>query len=190
VESWRPLFAAERLRNAAFKELGLRPAGSVSPVVRELAKKKKIRMTSPQLKFTFKRSEIRDRIKEFSRESLADVECFKVTLDLTEAMARREIENERARAWATADLAGLAALPPLPNPGLPCAMAIANAQVARDLVPADIREQLIAKWLEAAEAGLAANQTTFAVVGFGKLTRPDGYLDRLRAKGYSIESPQ
>ena len=59
----------------------------------------------------------------------------------------------------------------------------------RDLVPADIREQLIAKWLEAVDVSLAANQTTFAVVAFAKLTRPEGYLDRLRAKGYRVESP-
>lgn len=190
VESWRPLFAADKLREAAFEELGMTGGGSVSAAVANLAKKSKIKMTSPQLKFTFKRSEIRSRIKEFARESLGDEECFRITLDLTEALARRDVENARARAWATGDLAGHAALPPLPNPNLACTMAIMDAEVARDLVPADIREQLMTKWLDAANASLAANQTTFAVVPFGKLTRPNGYLDRLKAKGYSIESPQ
>jgi hypothetical protein len=161
--------------------------GSVSGVVADIAKKRKIKTTSPQLRFTFRRSEIRGRIKEFSRQPLDDVECLRTTLDLTDALARREVEHARARAWATGDLEGHAALPPLPNPDLPCAMAIVSAEVARDLVPADVREQLVAKWLEAADAGLDANQTTFAVAPFGKLTRSDGYLDRLRARGYSVE---
>lgn len=190
VESWRPLFAADKLKDAAFKELGMVGGGSVAAAVAKLARKNKIRMNAPQIKATFKRSEIRARIKEFSRESLGDEECFRVTLDLTEALARRDVETARARAWATGDLAAHAALPPLPNPTLPCAMAVMDADVARDLVPADLREQLMVKWLDAADASLAANQITFSVVPFGKLTRPEGYLDRLKARGYSVESPQ
>ena len=84
----------------------------------------------------------------------------------------------------------LASLPPLPNPGLPCVAAILSSQVARDLVPADVRDQITARWLEAAEAALSANSSTFAVVPFGKLTRAGGYLELLQARGYAVESPQ
>jgi hypothetical protein len=190
VENWRPLFAADRLRKAAFDELGMRPGGAVAEVVEKIAKRRKIRVTRPQLTFTFKRSEARERIREFSRESLADVECLAATLALTEALAKRDVENARARAWARGDLAALQALPELPNAHLPCIMAVVNAQVTRDLVPADVRERGITTWLAAADAALATNPSTFAVVPFGKLTRPDGYLDRLRARGYVVESPQ
>jgi hypothetical protein len=158
--------------------------------VQRLIKKHKLKVNAPMLTFTFKRDELRGRLKEFSRESLADRECFATTLDLTEALANREIENERARAWATADLDGLAALPALPNPYLSCVMAVMNAQVARDLIPADIREQATVKWLEAVDASLAKNASTFAVVNFPKLTRAEGYLDRLRARGYLVQAPQ
>jgi hypothetical protein len=190
IESWRPLFAADKLRKAAFKDLGMREAGAVWEVVGELAQKRKIRVNAPTLKFTFKRSELRDKIKEFSRESLADQECFATTLDLTEALARRDVETARARAWATGDLQALAALPALPSPYLPCAMAVMNAQVARELIPADIRQRVFDLWIDAAERSLAANHITFAVVPFGKLTRADGYLARLREKGYLIEPPR
>ena len=190
VEEWRPIFAAHKLRKAAFDELKLRESGMVWDVVGKLARQKKITVTTPTLTFTFKRDDIRAKIKEFSRESLADVECFATTLDLTEALSDRDTENSRARAWATGDLQTLAGLPPLPNPSLPCVMAVMSSQVAREVIPGDIREQLYVLWIGAAEHSLAAHQTTFAIVPLAKLTRDDGYLSRLAAKGYLIEAPR
>jgi hypothetical protein len=189
VESWRPLFAADRLRRAAFDELDYLEGWPVRRTLDKLARKRKIRRTAPVLTYTFKRSELRDRIRDFSRESLADVACFASVLDLTEALARRDIEEARVRAWARGDVAGLAALPALPNAAVPCATAMLNSQVARDLVPADVRERLTEKWLEAADAALTTNASTLAVVPFDKLTRPGGYLARLRARGYQVEDP-
>jgi len=190
VEEWRPIFAAHKLRKAAFDELKLRESGMVWDVVGKLARQKKITVTTPTLTFTFKRDDIRAKIKEFSRESLADVECFATTLELTEALSDRDTENLRARAWATGDLQTLAGLPPLPNPSLPCVMAVMSSQVAREVIPGDIREQLYVLWIGAAEQSLAAHQTTFAIVPLAKLTRDDGYLSRLAAKGYLIEAPR
>jgi hypothetical protein len=65
-----------------------------------------------------------------------------------------------------------------------------SSQVAREVIPADIREQLSALWTKAAEESLAANQTTFAIVPLTKLMREDGYLAGLREKGYLIEAPR
>jgi hypothetical protein len=190
VEEWRPIFAADKLRKRAYEELKLRDNGMVWEVVGKLARQHKIRVTTPMITYTIKRDEIRAKIKEFSRESLTDVECFATTLDLTEALSDRDTENSRARAWATGDLATLAALPPLPNPTLPCVMAMMSSQVAREVIPSDIREQLVALWTAAAEKTLAANQTTFAIVPLVKLMRDDGYLARLQARGYIIVSPR
>jgi hypothetical protein len=189
VESWRPLFAADKLRKAAFADLKLREGGAVWEVIGELAKKHKIPVTAPTMRFTIKRSEVRARLKEFSRESLPDVECFGTMLALTEALGDRDTQAARAHAWAIGDHETLAKLPLLPSPYLPCAMAVMSSQVARELVPADVRAQVHALWLAAAEKSLAANTTTFAIVPFVKLTRPDGYLAMLRAKGYLIEAP-
>jgi hypothetical protein len=190
VESWRPIFAADKLRRAAFDDLELRERGFIWDVIDDIAKKRKIRITEPKLTFTVRRDEVRAKLKAFSRESLADMECFAATLDLTEALARREIENARARAWATADLAELAALPPLPSPFLPCAMAFMNSQVARDVIPRDIGAQVEKLWIDTAGRALGENQTTLAVVSISKLLRADGYLSQLAAKGYVIEAPK
>jgi TraB/PrgY/gumN family len=189
VERWRPLFAAEKLRKAAFDDLKLREGGAVWEVIGRLAEKHKIKVTTPLLRYTFKRSEVRSKLREFSRESLPDVECFGTMLDLTEALADRETQAARAHAWAIGDHEALARFPVLPSPYLPCAMAVLSSQVAREVIPADIREQVHALWLEAAQKSLAQNSTTFAIVPFVKLTRRGGYLDMLRAKGYLTEAP-
>jgi hypothetical protein len=190
VEQWRPIFAADKLRREAIDDLKLRERGMVWEAVEKLAKKHKIATTTPNLKIKFPTSELKAKIKEFSRESIADTECFVSTLDLTEALTDSDTEAQRAHAWATADLATLESLPTLPNPYLPCAMALLNTTFAKQIVPADIREQLLALWIGAAEKSLGANQTTLAIVPLGKLLRADGYLDRLRAKGYLIEAPK
>jgi hypothetical protein len=189
VESWRPLFAADKLRKAAFDDLKLRESGAVWEVIGKLAEKHKIKVTTPMLRFTIKRSEVRAKLKEFSRESLPDVECFGTMLALTEALGDRATQDARAHAWAVGDTQALMNIPALPSPYLPCAMAVMSSQVARNLIPADIRNQVHALWLESAEKSLAANQSTFAIVPFVKLTRADGYLAMLRAKGYLIEAP-
>jgi hypothetical protein len=189
VEEWRPIFAAAKLRKEAFDDLGLRDSGMVWDVVGKLAKKRKIPVTTPNLKFTFHTRDLKAKIKEFSRESLPDTECFSVTLDLVEAVSDTVTQARRARAWATADLDTLDSLPPLPNPYVPCAMAVLGSEVAREIIPADIREQLYASWMTAAAKSLAANETTLAIVSLAKLTRAGGYLERLRARGYAVVAP-
>ena len=79
VESWRPLFAADKLLKAAHKDLKLREGGVVSEVIGKLAEKHKIKVTTPVMKYTIKRGEVRTKLKEFSRESLPDVECLGTT---------------------------------------------------------------------------------------------------------------
>jgi hypothetical protein len=190
IEKWRPIFAADKLRREAFDELGLRERGMVWEVVGKLAKKQKIATTTPDLHFVFHTDDLKSKIKEFSREPLADTECFAVTLTLTEAVADTATEERRARAWATADLETLNSLAVLPNPYVPCAMAVLGSQVAREILPADIREQLYKSWMDAANKALAANQTTLAIVPLEKLTREGGYLERLRAQGYEIKAPE
>jgi len=190
VEELRPIVAADKLRRAAFDDLGLRESGMVWEVVGKLANKFDIPVTTPTIKITFHTREIKDKLKEFSHESLPDTECFARTLDLTEAVSDTATEARRAQAWATADLETLESLPPLPNPFVPCAMALLSSTAAKELIPTDIREQIYASWTEAAARSLANNQTTLAIVPLAKLTRQGGYLARLRDRGYVVEPPK
>ena len=44
-------------------------------------------------------------------------------------------------------------------------------------------------WLDAVDAAFATNRSTFAVLSMRALLRPDGWLAKLRAKGYTVEEP-
>jgi hypothetical protein len=45
-------------------------------------------------------------------------------------------------------------------------------------------------WLDAAQTALTRNRTTFAVLSIRNVLSADGYLAKLREKGYTVEEPQ
>jgi hypothetical protein len=184
----RPFLVAEKLRNAAIKELQLGYGGSWGEVW-ELVEKKKIPVTKPTLGFTFKTDDLRGQIKAFSREKLADEECFARTVALTEALSNKQVEDARARAWATGDLAKLQELPPLPDPESSCDQAIVNALAMTTSVPRDLRQQMDELWFAAAGSALKKNDSTLAFLPMSALLGEHGYLESLRERGYEILAP-
>jgi hypothetical protein len=190
VERWRPIFAANKLREEAVDDLKLGSNSMVSDAVEKIGKKHKVPTTTPTLQFKFSSKDIRAKIKAFAREPLADTECFDATLSYVEAIADSDTMTQRATAWATGDVDTLVTLPKLPNAMLPCITAVMASQVAQDLVPQDIFAQVQKVWLDAAEKSLATNASTFAYLSLGDLTSDTGQLASLRAKGYLIEDPK
>lgn len=188
VEKMRPFLAAEKLRNAAIEKLQLGLGGSWGEVWQHVAEKK-IPVTNPSLEFTFKTDDLRREIKAFAREKLADEECFALTVELTEALSNKPVEEARARAWATGDLARLQELPPLPNPDPSCDQAIVNALAMTTTVPADLREQMDELWIAAAGNALTKNESTLAFVPMSDLLGEHGHLESLRNRGYGIRAP-
>jgi hypothetical protein len=188
VEKMRPFLVAEKLHDAAIKELQLGYGGSWREVW-EHVKEKKIPVTSPTLEFTFKTDDLRGQIKAASREKLADEECFAKTVELTEALSNRDVEDARARAWATGDLAKLQELPPLPDRDSSCEQAIVNALAMTTSVPTDLREQMDELWFSAASNALTKNESTLAFAPMSKLLGQHGYLESLRKRGYEILAP-
>ena len=188
VEKMRPFLVAEKLREAAIKELQLGYGGSWGEVW-EVVGKKKILVTNPNLEYTFKTEGLRSQIKKFSREKLADEECFARTVELTEALSNTEVEGARARAWATGDLAKLRELPPLPDPDSSCEQAILNALMMTTPVPTDVREQMDELWFAAAGNALTKNESTLAFLPMSTLLGDHGYLESLRKRGFEILTP-
>ncbi len=188
VEKMRPFLVAEKLHDAAIKELQLGGGGAWG-VVWELSEKKKIPVTYPTLGFTFKTDDLRGQIKAFSREKLADEECFARTVELIEALSNKPLEDARARAWGTGDLAKLQELPPLPDRESACDNAIVNALAMTTPVPTDVREQMDELWFAAAGKALTKNESTLAFVPMSDLLGDGGYLESLRKRGYGILAP-
>jgi len=146
-------------------------------------------VTTRSLEFTFKTDDLHGQIKAFGREKLADEECFARTVELTEALSNKQVEDARARAWATGDLAKLTELPPLPNPDPSCDQAIVNALAMTTPVPSDLHEQMDELWLAAAGNALTKNVSTLAFVPMSALLGEHGYLESLRRRGYAILAP-
>jgi hypothetical protein len=189
VEKMRPFLVAEKLREAAIRKLGLGHGGSWAEVWR-FVEKNQIPVTSPILELTFKTDDLRAQLKAASRQKLDDEQCFARTLDFTEALSHKQVEESRARAWATGDLAALQALPPLPDPASSCEQAILKALTMTTSMPADVRGQMDELWFGAADKALNKNQITLAFLPMSDLLGNQGYLEGLRKRGYEVLAPE
>jgi hypothetical protein len=94
----------------------------------------------------------------------------------------------RANAWAIGDVDALRKLP-LVDMDV-CGLDHMAPELLRKYHWDDVEGRIEATWLKAAEAAVASNKVSFATLPIGQLTRPDGYLSKLRAHGFQIEAPE
>lgn len=184
IEKWRPIFAAQELYSKALKKSNLTYSSVTWPVIKKIAKQNAVKITTPQLRVEI--DQPRAAIKEFKKSSLDDLECFAKTLERLETDL--EAMRSRANAWAVGDLEALRKLPPPDQRGA-CLNAIMNSQVVQQRGFQDMPERIRSAWMQSAEAALANNRSTFAMLSIGEMLRPDGYIARLQAKGYVVDAP-
>jgi hypothetical protein len=190
VEKLRPILAAERLRYAAFKKLRLRDSAMIWDVLSKIAYQHGIPVNAPKLVFTFPADEVHAKVKQLEKDEIADADCFDKTLELTEALGNRAVEEQRARAWATGDVEKLMSLPGLPGYSWPCQSAFMKAQSVSEYVPEDVGEKVTVLWVDTAGELLGKNESTLSVVSLSWLLQPNGLLERLRNRGYAIQPPE
>jgi hypothetical protein len=184
VEEWRPIFAAQELYRAALKKRDLVPYEGVWPRVEKLARKAKLRITEPGIELKVEKA--RSAIKEFKTTPLADVECFARTIQRLESDL--DLMRDRANAWAMGDVARLRELAPVARASA-CIGVVLQSSFMQERGYGDLLERVQAAWLAAAEQSLARNASTVAVLSIDEILKPDGYVARLRQKGYAIEDP-
>jgi len=184
VEKWRPIFAALALYDAALDKNRLTGATYVRKSVLKSAKRTHVAITTPSVQWPIDNP--RDAIKEFKSGSLDDSECFRLTLDrLATDLATM---TARANAWATGDVAALRKLPQSDQLAV-CAAALSETNLARSRGMTDLDARAEQSWLDAADAALDHNASTVAMLPMNHLLPQDGYLAKLKAKGYAIEAP-
>jgi len=184
IERWRPIFAAQELYEKAIEKSGLSSDNIVRPVVEEAAEEYKKPIIRPKIEVKIEKPKAI--IKEFSRSSLADIDCFSKTMDRLETDLSAMID--RGNNWAIGDVAGLKRLS-FTDQNQSCITALTNAAISQKTGFADIRQRSRAAWLSAADTALAKNKITFAILPMGDMLRPNGLLSSLREKGYVIEEP-
>jgi len=94
----------------------------------------------------------------------------------------------RANAWATGDVAKLRALAPIDN-ATACIEAVLDSQVLQQQGAAEWPARRAEAWVAAVEDALRRNASTVAVLSVDLILRPDGYVARLRQRGYVVEDP-
>ncbi len=150
----------------------------------KLARKQRVRITEPVV--DLKVTKARSAIKEFKTMPLSDVDCFARTIQRLEG--DMDLMRERANAWAVGDVPLLQRLAPVER-ARPASVPFSIRRCMRERGLADVPDRLRAAWVQAAEQALARNVSTVAVLSVDEMLRPDGYLARLRQRGYQIEDP-
>lgn len=184
IEKWRPIFAAQELYSKAIEKSELSYSNVVWPVVKKIANKNGIKITTPQIVVEIEKP--RAAIKEFKKSSLDDLDCFAKTLQRLET----DLESMRARAnaWAIGDVETLSKLAP-PDQNAACREAIMNSQVVQERGFQDVPTRMSRAWADAAERALTENKNTFAVLTISEMFRSDGYIAMLQSRGYVVEAP-
>jgi uncharacterized protein YbaP (TraB family) len=184
IEKWRPIFAAQELYSTAIKKSNLTYAGGVWPVVKKIAKQHDVKITTPQVLVEIEKP--RAAIKEFKKSSLDDIDCFAKTLERLETDL--DAMRLRANAWAVGDVEALRRLPP-PDQSGACLTAVMNSQVAQERGLHNVPERVENAWMEAVDRALGNNASTFAILSISQMLKPNGYIAKLQAKGYTVDAP-
>ena len=184
LERSRPMYAAGKLYQKAIEKSGMTSISPVTAVINDAAKKHNVKITpvivEPPL------GDVRAAVKELKQTRLADVDCFTKTIERIETDL--QAMRARANAWAAGDINAIRALPGNDQRAA-CEAAIKNASFLKTLGVENIAAQVEAAWMNAAEAALAKNASTVATLYMGNLIAPDGYLAKLKAKGYVVQEP-
>ncbi len=214
IEKYRPMVAEDKLNTAMSKEAWKAWKGirfiPVDSVVHKAAKKHNVRIhTLPAVKHRIKVEKPRAILKAARNMDLAEGECVGRNLARMEKRAAaglQAIDVAATNAWATGDLETLRAKV-VPDPDLQsedCTTAALDAatekptEISRGLDLFKQQEELSKlagqeaehNWVEAAEAALAKNVSTFAVLPIHLVTNEWVYIGNLKRKGYVVEYSQ
>lgn len=184
VESWRPIFAAQKLYAAAIDKSGMTGRSPWWDDIEKLAKQHHV----PRVPVTIELDVEKPRavVKQFKKAPVEDIECFRRTLDRLE----NDIDTMRLRAnaWAVGDVATIQRLP-FTSVLETCADAVLNSGPVQQRGWQDLPARVATTWIDAAEAALRRNASTFAVLPIDEILKSDGWVSGLVARGYTLESP-
>ena len=181
IEKALPVTAALLLRSSAFDRVGLTNADQVWRQIDTLANAYHIPVTTAHQV----NKVIRGGIPRDAKSQRIGVEYLTDTITNLEPELR--VARARANAWAVGDIDAL-------KKQMDADQNAAHLYASSwPFFQGDELQSLIAetdrRWIEAAEAALNRNRSTFAALPVFLLLRADGLLSALRAKGFVVEAP-
>lgn len=218
IEKYRPAVAEEKLNNAigrkAMKGIQMEP---VDPVIRKLAKKHKVRINQlPTVERKVKVEKPRAILKAAREMDLAESDCVGrnlLRMEKADELGLLAFDVASTNAWATGDLEGMRPKPAATDLDLvredcwtaafDAAMKLSDAELPAEMrrglgiikqqeeLRAVAGQQAYLNWMAAAEAALAHNESTVAVLPVVTAINPtNGWLGKLAEKGYVVEGPR
>jgi uncharacterized protein YbaP (TraB family) len=175
-EKYRPIIASAFLEEDALHAVGLSTRLDLAEEVRSLARKHRVRIE--EFKFAGLH-DVLDALKTLPPAT--EQKCVAASLATIETGMPRLID--RARAWATGDVQRIQSLPESAE--------VAQCRAAITVEPGagDLYTLLRQTWVNNMARHLETGGVTLAVVSMDMLIEPGGFLDALRARGYTIDSP-
>jgi uncharacterized protein YbaP (TraB family) len=179
LEELRPMLAGGKLLDDVLDVSGLTMRNEVQKTVLKLADKQGVKIHQTRIKVDDPVDVLKD-LGETPKES--EIACLgaivtRIETDLAPMQAR-------ARAWALGDVNTLRSLPHSVDDRIACLAAVSSSERIRNLI---VRAQ--DDWMIEAEDALRRNRSTLAVQSMDRLLGPEGILEKLRAKGYTVEGP-
>jgi uncharacterized protein YbaP (TraB family) len=175
-EKFRPIIAAAFLEEDALHGVGLSTRLDLADEVRSLARKHHVRIEE------FKIAGLHDVLDALKTLPPAtEQKCVAASLATIESGMPRLID--RAEAWATGDVQRIQSLPESEE------VAACRASITVDPGAGDLYTLLRETWIENMAHHLETGGVTLAVVSMDMLIEPGGFLDALRARGYTLDSP-
>ncbi len=175
-ERFRPIVASAFLEREAFHSVGLSARLDLGAALRLLAKKHDVRIEEVKIAGV---GDLVDALK--TMPPATENACVDASVVTVESGLPRLID--RARAWATGDIASIESHPE-PTEVDACLRALDSGAASGDLLG-----RIRRTWLVAMLKYLQNPGTTIAVVNMDLLLEKGGLLDELRERGYAIEPP-
>jgi uncharacterized protein YbaP (TraB family) len=175
-EKFRPIIAAAFLEEDALHAVGLSTRLDLTDEVRSLARKHHVRIEEFKIAGLH---DVLDALKTLPPQT--EEKCVAASLATIETGMPRLID--RAQAWTTGDVQRIQNLPESAE------VAACRAAVTVDPGAGDLLALLRQTWQENMERHLQSGGVTVAVVSMDMLIESGGFLDELRAHGYTIDAP-
>lgn len=184
LEFMRPMIVAQQLYEKALAADDLTNTIDVADMVEKLAHRHGNRVIAVRYELLVTRAPPSTSIDQDQQKGIA---CLDETMRLVEHDMPKL--TQRANAWATGDMTTLQGLMPQ-HSYEPCIVAAINGDFEKQLNIPDLPQRIETAWMDAAEAALIRNRSTVAVLSLEQLLSDDGYLAKLKARGFIVRSPE
>jgi uncharacterized protein YbaP (TraB family) len=184
LEYMRPIIVAERLYENALKANDLTEETDVGGMVEKLARRHGTRVIGVRYELVVTHAQPATTADQDQKQGIA---C----LDETMRTVEHDMPSltQRANAWATGDMRTLQELVQHTHYD-PCVIAAINGDFEHQLNVPDLPQRIENVWMEAAEAAMVRNRSTVAILTMEQLMAPDGYIAKLKSRGFIVRPPE